>query len=169
MGINFKDLANSAKEAANATTKSLNDGNLIQGLLRNYSSISNDEALKEFGSFLMPNEEITIAFKLIRDALIFTDKRLILFDKQGMTGTKTRVVSIFLESIYSVTAETAGYAFDDSELTLSYIATPNLKGKDIEYVHKKFEFPKKFDIQGLYRMLQVIAYDNYCRINNIGK
>lgn len=168
MGLNFKELAQSAKDAAASTAKNLsNSGNVFQTLLGNYSAMDINEAKKEFGSFLLESEELKAAFKLIRDALIFTDKRLLLFDKQGMTGSKTRVVSIYLESIYDVTAETAGFAFDDSELTLSYITTPYLKGRNVEYAHKKFEFPKKFDVQGLYRMLETIAYENFARINDI--
>jgi hypothetical protein len=91
----------------------------------------------------------------------------LLFDKQGVSGVKTRVVSIYLESVYSVTAETAGFAFDDSELTLSYISTPYLKGRNVEYAHKRFEFPKRFDVQSLYRLLQSIAYTNFKRINGM--
>jgi hypothetical protein len=168
MGINFKELAQSAKDAATSTAKTLsNTTNVLQGVLGNYSAINIEEAKKEFGSFLMPDEELTLAFKLIRDALIFTDKRLLLFDKQGVSGVKTRVVSIYLESVYSVTAETAGFAFDDSELTLSYISTPYLKGRNVEYAHKRFEFPKRFDVQSLYRLLQSIAYTNFKRINGM--
>ena len=168
MGLNFKEFAQNAKDAATSTAKTLsNTTNVLQGVLGNYSSIDIEDAKKEFGCFLMPDEELKLAFKLVRDALIFTDKRLLLFDKQGMSGTKTRVVSIYLESVYAVTAETAGFAFDDSELTLSYISTPYLKGKNAEYAHQRLEFPKRFDVQSLYRLLQNIAYANFRRINDM--
>ena len=93
-------------------------------------------------------------FKLIRDALIFTDKRIIFSDKQGATGSKVRIESINLFSIVDVTMETAGFGFDDSELTFTYIKTANLFAHDVQYVSHKLEFPKKFNVQPLYKMLR---------------
>ena len=138
---------------------------VVQGVLGNMSEVSVDELNKEYGSYLMDGETIKTGFKLVRDAMIITDKRLLEFDKQGATGTKTRVNSIYLNSIFSVTAETAGFGLDDSELEISYIATPYLKAHGINYASKKFEFPKKYNVQGLYKMLQELAYENFLRLN----
>ncbi len=33
-------------------------------------------------------EQVELAFKLVRDLIIFTDRRMIIVDKQGMTGKK---------------------------------------------------------------------------------
>lgn len=120
---------------------------------------------KEYGIYLMDDEEIKIGYKLVRDAVIFTDKRLISFDKQGTTGSKMRVISINLETIVSVTAETAGFGIDDSEITITYIITPNLKSNNILVEQFKMEFPKKYAIQPLYKMLQELAYENFQNIN----
>ncbi|MFB1049392.1 PH domain-containing protein [Paraliobacillus sp. JSM ZJ581] len=49
-----------------------------------------------------------MGFKLVRDTFIFTEKRLILLDHQGVTGKKTRIHSISMDSIFDVTIETAG-------------------------------------------------------------
>ena len=54
---------------------------------------------------------------------------------------------------------------DDSELTVSYITTPYLKSHGVDYDSKKFEFPKKYNIQGLYKMLQEVAYQNFMKLN----
>jgi hypothetical protein len=97
--------------------------------------------------------------------MIITDKRLIQFDKQGTTGQKTRVTSIFLDTICRVGAETAGFGIDDSELEIAYITNPYMKAPSIELGRKKFEFPKKYNIQGLYKMLQELAYENHVRLN----
>jgi len=102
----------------------------------------------------MDGETIATGFKLIRDVVIFTDKRILTFDKQGATGQKMRVSSINLQSVYFVTAETAGFGLDDSELTIHYITSPYLKAHSITVDAKKFEFPKKYNIQQLYKMLQ---------------
>lgn len=141
--------------------------NLTQGLLSNYSEVSVADLEKNYSQYLMTDEKITMGFKLIRDALVFTDKRLILTDKQGATGQKMRVISINLASIVAVTMETSGFGFDDSELTFTYISSPELKGHHVTYAQHKLEFPKKYNVQGLYKIFQEIAYDNYIRINNI--
>ena len=43
----------------------------------------------------MPNENIDLAFKLVRDLIVFTDYRLIVVDKQGITG-KSRLQNVSL-------------------------------------------------------------------------
>ena len=140
-------------------------GQLVQGVFGNMSEISTDALQQEFGAYLMDGESIQTGFKLVRDAMIITDKRILEFDKQGATGQKMRVNSIYLNSIYNVTAETAGFGMDDSELEIFYIATPNMKAPSAAFASKKFEFPKKYNIQGLYKMLQELAYANYIRLN----
>ncbi len=143
--------------------------NILQGSIGNYSEISIESLTNEYGMYLMSGEVITIGFKLVRDALIFTNRRIIFTDKQGTTGTKTRIKSINLYSIIDVTMETSGFGFDDSELTFTYISTPNLIGHNPQYSSQKLEFPKKYNVQGLYKLLQELAYDNYLRINNIAE
>lgn len=140
-------------------------GNLLQGLLGNMSEVSVDALTQEFSTYLMAGETIQTGFKLIRDALVITDRRILSFDKQGTTGQKMRVDSIYLASIYHVTAETAGFGLDDSELEIDYISSPYLKAHSVQYLRKKYEFPKKYNIQGLYKMLQELAYENYTRLN----
>jgi hypothetical protein len=143
--------------------------NLIQGGLNNYNEIPVEALTNEFGMYLMDGEVITIGFKLIRDALIFTNRRIIFTDKQGATGTKMRIKSINLYSIVDVTMETSGFGFDDSELTFTYISTPFLKGHNPQYASHKLEFPKKYNVQGLYKILHELAYENCLRINDISE
>lgn len=140
--------------------------NFLQGLLGNLSEISIDTLSQEFGEYLIDGEEIQTGFKLIRDAMVITNCRLLTFDRQGTTGKKMRVRSIYLDSICYVTAETAGFGIDDSELTISYIASPYMKTPAVILEHLKFEFPKKYNIQKLYRTLQDIAYENHIRLNS---
>ena len=140
-------------------------GQLVQGVLGNMSEIPVEQLQQEFGSFLMDGETIRTGVKLIRDAMIITDKRLLQFDKQGTTGQKMSVDSIYLDSICYVTAETAGFGLDDSELEIAYILTPYMKAPNIEIRRKKYEFPKNYNIQGLYKMLQELAYENHIRLN----
>ncbi|CAH1054964.1 PH domain-containing protein [Paenibacillus pseudetheri] len=141
-------------------------GNFLGGLLGNYSEVTIPELKSQYGAYLMPQEEIQMGFKLIRDAFIITDDRLILIDHQGATGKKTRVASIHLSSIYEVTMETGGTGFDDCEVTLHYITSPYHKSNNLQIAFYKFEFGKKFNVQPLYTALLSIAHDNYKRINS---
>ena len=144
--------------------------NILQGgLAANYSEQSPEELAKEYGMYLMDGESIRTGFKLVRDVLIFTDKRIIFTDKQGATGSKMSVESINLYSIVDVKMETSGFGFDDSELTFTYINSPELKGHHVTYASHKLEFPKKYNVQSLYKILQELAYENCLRINGLDK
>lgn len=139
--------------------------NLLSGLFGNYSEVSVQELTNQYGAYLMPDEKIQMGFRLVRDTFIVTDERLIFIDHQGVTGKKTRIASIHLDSIYEVTMETAGTGFDDSELTIHYIASPYYKANNIQVAAYKFEFGKKFNLQPFYVALLTIAHHNHKRIN----
>jgi len=91
---------------------------LMDGLLGNASEVSIEGVQKEYANILAPSERIEKAYKLIRDMFIFTDKRLILVDKQGMTGKKTEYHSIPYKSITHFSIETAGHFDLDAELKI---------------------------------------------------
>ena len=58
---------------------------LFSGLLGNASQKDIDKVEKELENILTPTENVELAFSLIRDLIVFTDGRLILVDKQGVT------------------------------------------------------------------------------------
>jgi len=91
---------------------------LFSALLGNAGAVSNEELLKNYASLLIDGEEIELGFKLIRDTFIFTSKRLILIDKQGITGSKTAYTSISYKSISKFSVETAGTFELDAELKI---------------------------------------------------
>lgn len=141
-------------------------GNLTQGILGNMSEVSVDELMKEYGAYLMDGETIQTGFRLVRDVVLFTNKRIVDFDKQGATGQKMRVDSINLSSIIHVSAETSGFGMDDSEINISYISSPYYRASGgVSVAERKYEFPKKYNIQPLYRQLQEIAYQNHENLN----
>ena len=156
-----KDMAFGMKDTG---SKPKSGGSIPQGGLNNYSEVPVEQLQQEYGMYLMDGETIQVGFKLIRDSMLFTDKRIIFTDKQGATGKKMRIESINLFSVVDVTMETAGFGFDDSELTFTYIKTANLTAHDVQYISHKLEFPKKFNVQPLYKMLQELAYTNCLRI-----
>ncbi len=141
-------------------------GNLTQGLAGNYSEVSTERLTELYGAYLMEGEEIKTGFSLIRDTLIFTDKRIIEIDKQGTTGQKARATFIWLDSIINVSVETAGFGIDDLDITVDYIDSPYFRSsKGVDVDTKVFEFPKKYNVQSLYQWLVGIACQNHEYIN----
>ena len=158
--------ADVTRKANEATTMSEGGGSLLQGIMGNYSETSAEQLERDYGMYLMADERIVRGFKLIRDALIFTNRRIIFTNKQGATGTKMSVSSIYLDSIVDVEMETAGFGFDDSELTFRYIKSPYHKAHVVETAEHKLEFPKNFNPHELYVMLQDYAFENRKRLNS---
>ena len=141
-------------------------GSVLQGMLGNMSEVSTEKLAQDYGAYLIDGETIKTGFVLIRDVVIFSDKRILYFDKQGATGQKMRVASIYLDSIINVSAETAGFGLDDSELNIEYITSAYYRASSgVSTSTKKFEFPKKYQIQPIYKWLQEVAYANHLHIN----
>ncbi|MGC6768610.1 PH domain-containing protein [Enterococcus sp. LJL128] len=91
---------------------------LFSGLIGNASAQSNEKAEEKLKDFLVPGEQIELAFKLIRDMVIFTNKRLLIIDKQGMTAKKTEYKSIPYRAISRFSVETSGHFDLDGELRI---------------------------------------------------
>ena len=91
---------------------------IFSALLGNAGSVSQEDLLKNYGQLLTDSESIEMGFKLIRDTFIFTNKRLILVDVQGITGSKTEYKSIAYKSITRFSIETAGTFDLDAELKI---------------------------------------------------
>jgi hypothetical protein len=91
---------------------------LFSAFLGNAGAVSQDELNKQYSQLLCDGEEIELGFKLIRDMFIFTNKRLIHVDKQGLTGSKTEYKSISYKSISRFSVETAGTFDLDAELKI---------------------------------------------------
>lgn len=91
---------------------------IFSALLGNAGTVSLEQLTKQYGLLLIEGEAIELGFKLIRDTFIFTTKRLILVDKQGLTGSKTEYKSISYKSISRFSIETAGTFDLDAELKI---------------------------------------------------
>ncbi len=91
---------------------------LFSAILGNAGAVSNDELTKKYGQLLIETEGIELGFKLIRDTFIFTNKRLILVDVQGLTGSKIEYKSVTYKSISRFSIETAGTFDLDAELKI---------------------------------------------------
>lgn len=91
---------------------------LFDGLLGNATEANHEEVKQELASVLMPEEKINLAFKLVRDLVVFTDYRLIVVDKQGITGKKVDYKTFPYKSISRFSVETAGHFDLDAELKI---------------------------------------------------
>ena len=91
---------------------------LFSNLLGNAGVANPKELNSEYGNLLCNGESVEIGFKLIRDVFIFTNKRLILVDKQGITGRKVEYLSIAYKSISRFSVESSGHFELDAELKI---------------------------------------------------
>ncbi|MCC2617878.1 PH domain-containing protein [Aestuariibacter halophilus] len=91
---------------------------LLDGLLGHAAEIDVSEVADELAPMLGENEAIQRVFKEIRDMYVFTSKRLILIDKQGLTGKKVDYHSIPYKAIVQFKLETAGHFDLDAELKI---------------------------------------------------
>lgn len=100
------------------TIKKYSTMGLFSALLGNAGTVSQEDLQKDYGKLLISGEEIELGFKLIRDVFIFTNKRLILVDKQGLTASKVEYKSISYKSISRFSIETAGTFDLEAELKI---------------------------------------------------
>lgn len=105
---------------------------LFNGLLGNASKMNIEVAQKELQDVLIPEEKVDLAFKLVRDLLVFTEKRLIIVDKQGMTGKKVEYKSIPYRSISRFSVETSGHFDLDAELKI-WISSAELPAESLQF------------------------------------
>ncbi|MCW2737901.1 PH domain-containing protein [Nocardioides sp.] len=73
---------------------------------------------RELEPLLIQGEEVLLAFKGMRDSVVFTSKRLISINVQGLTGKKRDYTSLPLNKVQAWSVETAGTFDLDSELDL---------------------------------------------------
>lgn len=92
---------------------------------------------------LVDGEKAVLAFQTIRDGIVFTTKRMIAINVQGLTGKKKDMTSLPYARIQAFSVETAGVLDMDSELELWFSGLGKVR----------FEFSGKVDIVGLCRVI----------------
>lgn len=91
---------------------------ILDGIMGNASEVSLENVQTEFAPLLVEGEMLQKAFKILRDMLVFTNKRLIIVDKQSLTGSKVEYVSIPYKSITRFSKESGGMLDFDAELKI---------------------------------------------------
>ena len=88
----------------------------------------NDNAFEKMVSpILLSNEDIIRSFQSIRDGVVFTNKRIITINVQGITGKKKDFTSLPYSKIQAYSVETAGVLDLDSELELWFSGMGRIK------------------------------------------
>ncbi|WP_125721608.1 PH domain-containing protein [Pseudoalteromonas rubra] len=105
---------------------------LLSGLLGNASEVDSDELDKLLNDTLIEGESVAQAYKVIRDMFVFTNKRLILIDKQGVTGSKVEMLSIPYGKITKFSKESAGHFDLDAELKIWIGSEPEPLSKEFK-------------------------------------
>ena len=112
---------------------------LLSRLLGHASDLTPEQTREELDGILLPEEPVEVAFKVIRDLFVFTDRRLILVDKQGVTSRKIEYLVVPYRAITSYSIETAGTLDMDSELK---IWTSGRGGSDPESAQARRQYPR---------------------------
>ena len=100
----------------------------------NLKPIRLESIRKDVEKMLVDGEEAVMAFRTVRDQLVFTNKRIIAVDVQGLTGTRRTFSSMPYKKVQYFSIQTPGFAelFSDTELILmfsnGFTATFELRG-----------------------------------------
>jgi len=92
---------------------------------------------------LIDTENIFATFKTVRDLVVFTNKRVISINVQGITGSKKDFTSLPYSKVQAFSIETAGTLDLDSELELWFSGLGSVR----------FEFKGNFDIKSFNRLI----------------
>ncbi len=90
-------------------------------------------------SFLVDGETIVGTYKGARDGVVFTNRRIVVVNVQGMTGKKVDYTSLPYSKVQSFSVETAGTFDRDSELDLWFSGLGKVR----------LEFSASTDLMGL--------------------
>lgn len=86
--------------------------------IMNWTFIAETQVPSDIKNILIEGEEVEVAYKTIRDVAVVTNKRIIIADKQGITGKKVEVYTIPFKSIVMYSSENAGVIDFNSEIQL---------------------------------------------------
>jgi hypothetical protein len=115
---------------------------MLHGIFGNASEVEAKAVQADLNAILIDGERVVRAFRIVRDLFIFTDKRLILIDKQGITGKKAEYHTIPYKNISHFSVETAGTFDMDAEMKIYISGNMNpyerefKRGADIKGVQK---------------------------------
>lgn len=102
-----------------------------------------DDVTNSVGPLAITGEELVACFKGARDHVVFTNKRVIAVNVQGLTGKKRDYTSLPYSKIQAFSVETAGTFDLDAELDLWFSGLGKVR----------FEFKGRTDVVEIGRMI----------------
>ena len=117
------------------------------GFFARLKKVDNKAFGKMIDDFLIDNEEIIGSYQSIRDGVVFTNKRIIAINVQGLTGKKKDFTSIPYSKISTFSLETAGTFDLDAELEIYLSGVGKVK----------FEFTGSTDVKAICKMISQYA------------
>ena len=117
---------------------------LLSGLLGHSSKTDIGKLQQEYEPLLADGEELVAAYRVLRDLMVFTTKRLILVNKQGMTGTKVEYITIPYERIIRFSKESAGLLDLEAELKIWVVG---------QHEPIAFTFTRNENVNEVYKLL----------------
>lgn len=105
----------------------------------------------QFSSLIAPmmiqGEEIVSTYKTVRDGVVFTNKRIIAINVQGLTGAKKDFTSLPYSKISAYSVETSGTIDLDSELEMWFSGLGKVK----------FEFKSNSNVAEICKIISTYA------------
>ena len=121
--------------------------NFNQNSAWNLKPIDVSAVRSDVTGLLINGEEIAAAFQTVRDQLVFTNKRIIAIDVQGLTGKRKSYGSMPYSKVQAFSVETAGVFDLDAELEVWFSGLGKVK----------FEFAGNSNIVEIGRMIGEFA------------
>lgn len=118
-----------------------------EGFFARLKKVKNNEFGRMIDDFLIAGEEVIGAYQSVRDGVVFTNKRIIAINIQGITGKKKDFTSIPYSKITTFSLETAGLFDLDSELEIYLSGVGRVK----------FQFTDATDVKEICRVISEFA------------
>lgn len=117
----------------------------------NLRAIKPESVRADVNGLLIGGEVIVSAFQTVRDQLVFTNRRIIAIDVQGVTGKRKSFTTLPYSKVQFFTIQTPGFMelFSDTELLLMFS----------NGFTAKFEFRGSVDIGQISRVISQYALD----------
>jgi hypothetical protein len=115
---------------------------ILSRLLGHASEADIDSVEETLEHALADDEKVEKAFQLMRDLIIFTNRRMILVDRQGMTGRKTEYHSVPYRAVTHFSVESAGHFDMEAELKIWISGSPDPVQKTFTRGQTIFEVQK---------------------------
>lgn len=115
---------------------------------KSFLKLKHDEDYAEkVADILLEDEQVAGSYKSVRDGVVFTDKRIIAVNVQGLTGKKKDFSSLPYSKVVAFSVETGGTFDLDAELELWFSSVGRVR----------FEFSGRTDVKSIARLIAAHA------------